>query len=52
MLGNKQQILDFLSKQDEESIFEITKKQEKSIRSMAQNRYWHAVICSTISDWS
>lgn len=52
MLGTKQQILDFLSKQDEESIFEITKKQEKSIRSQAQNRYWHGVVCATISDWS
>ena len=52
MIGNKQQILDFLSKQDEESIFELTKKQEKSIRSQAQNRYWHGIICSTISDWS
>lgn len=34
MLGNKQQILEFLSKQNEDSIFEITKKQEKSIRSI------------------
>ncbi len=52
MIGTKQQLIEFLSKQDENSIFELTKKQEKSIRSLAQNRYWHWIICKTISEWS
>jgi len=50
MLGNKQQILDFLLKQDEESIFEITKKQEKSIRTSCQVKYYFWVIVKMISE--
>lgn len=45
MIGNKQQVQEYLNKQNEEDIFELTKKKEKSIRSLAQNRfYWGYVI--------
>jgi len=45
MIGNKQQILSFLQDKDESDIFEIVKKQEKSLRSLAQNKfYWSIVI--------
>ena len=45
MLWTKQQILSFLQDKDESDIFEIVKKQEKSLRSLAQNKfYWSIVI--------
>lgn len=50
MLGTKQQIIDFLSKQDKESIFEITKKQGKSIRSNLQNKYYWGCVIDIISN--
>ena len=51
MIWNKILILEFLSKQDENSIFEIKKKQEKSIRSLRQNAYWHWIICKYVWDF-
>jgi hypothetical protein len=41
MLGNKQKALEYIKSLKDEDIVEVTKKQEKSIRSLAQNRYWH-----------
>ena len=52
MIGNKTEIITYLQDKKDDDIFEISKKQEKSIRSLAQNRYWHGIICKTISDWS
>ena len=52
MIWNKQQLIKFLSTQDENLIFELTEKQEKFLRSFAQNRYWHWVIVKTISNWN
>ena len=52
MIWNKTQAIEYINKLDDDSIIEVTKKQKKSIRSLAQNRYWHSVICKTISDWS
>ena len=45
MIGNNKTLIEFLSKQGENSLFELTKKQEKSLRSLAQNKfYWGIVI--------
>lgn len=52
MIWNKQKALEYISKLKDEDIVEVTKKQQKSIRSLAQNRYWHWIIVKTISDWS
>jgi len=52
MLYNKQKALEYIESLQDNDLVEITKKQEKSIRSIQQNKYWHSVICRTISDWS
>lgn len=52
MLGTKKDILEWLQDKKEEDIFEITKKQEKSLRSQAQNRYRWSCVVETISNWS
>lgn len=52
MLWNKTQVLDYINKLDDDSIIEVTKKQTKTIRSQLQNRYYHGIICKTISGWS
>ena len=51
MIWSKEEIIERLEKQ-KDWIFEASKKREKTIRSLAQNRYWHWVICKTISEWS
>jgi len=48
MIGNKQQILSFLQGKDESDIFEISKKQEKSLRSSLQLKYYWGVIIDII----
>jgi hypothetical protein len=40
MLGNKTQAIEYINKLDDDSIIEVTKKQEKSIRSKLQNDYY------------
>jgi hypothetical protein len=40
MIGTKQQVIEYLQDKKEDEIFEITKKQEKTIRSIAQNKYY------------
>lgn len=52
MIWTKEQVITYLEKDKEWDIYECKKKQQKSIRSMAQNKYYHAVICKVISDWS
>jgi hypothetical protein len=52
MIGTKKDLILKLQKAKEDDIFELKKKQQKTIRSMAQNKYYHAVICKVISDWS
>ena len=51
MIGNKQQILSFLQGKDESDIFEISKKQEKSLRSSLQLKYYWGVIIDIIWDF-
>ena len=52
MILTKQKALNYIESLKDEDIVEITKKQEKTIRSLAQNRYWHWIVVKTISDWS
>lgn len=52
MNWNKNEVIERLQNKDWDKVFEIKQKQEKTIRSSAQNRYWHWVICSVISNWS
>ena len=52
MIYTKQKALEYIESLNEEDLIEVTKKQTKSIRSLSQNKYRHAVICKTISDWS
>lgn len=51
MIGNNKTLIEFLSKQDENSLFELTKKQEKSLRSLAQNRFYFWYVVQIISDF-
>jgi len=51
MLGTKKDILEWLQDKKEEDIFEITKKQEKSLLSRAQQKYYFGVIVKIISDF-
>jgi hypothetical protein len=37
-----------MNEQEEELIFEIKKKQQKSIRSLAQNKYYFGVVVQII----
>lgn len=46
MIGNKTKLLEFLSKQDDGRLFEITEYKEK--RSLSANAYFH-VLCDKIS---
>lgn len=52
MIYTKQKALEYIESLNDDDMVEVTKKQTKSIRSNAQNRYWHWIICKTISDWS
>ena len=51
MIWNKQKALEYISKLKDESIIEVTEKQEKSIRSLAQNKYYFGVIVKMIWDY-
>lgn len=51
MIGNKKDIQEYLDKQNLDTLFEITKKQEKSLRSIAQNKYYFWVIVKMIWDY-
>jgi len=44
MLGNKQQIIDWLQGKKDDVIFELTQKREKTSRSLAQNRYYFLLL--------
>ena len=50
MLGNKTQAIEYINKLDDDSIIEVTKKQEKSIRSYAQCKYYFWVILKYICE--
>ena len=49
MIWKKEDIIKYLEWKD--WIFEITKKQEKNIRSLRQNKYFFWVIVKIISDY-
>lgn len=51
MIWTKEQIIDKLKEAKEDDIFELTKKREKSIRSIAQNKYYFGVVISEISNY-
>lgn len=50
MIGNNKTLIEFLSKQDEDTLFELTKKQEKSLRTYSQVKYYFGVIVKMISE--
>lgn len=52
MIWNNADSIKRLQKQKKDKIYEIKEIKEKNIRSKLQNRYWHGVVCKTISDWS
>jgi len=51
MLWTKQQILTYLEKDKDGDIYECTRKQKKTVRSLAQNNYYFWVIINIISDF-
>ncbi len=51
MIGNKEQILNYLEKDKDWDIYECTRKQKKSIRSLLQNNYYFWVVVPIISDF-
>lgn len=51
MIGTKETLIKILEKADDEDIFELIKKREKSIRSLAQNKYYWSVVVATIWDF-
>lgn len=51
MIGNKEKILEYLQDKDDQSIFEISQKRTKTIRSLAQNRYYFWIIIDVLSDF-
>lgn len=52
MIWTKPQILEHLNKQsDDDSIYELKKKQTKSIRSTLQNNYYWGVVIPIISQF-
>lgn len=50
MIWNKTQVLDYISKLKDDDIIEVTKKQTKSIRSLAQNKYFFGVVLKYICE--
>ena len=52
MIWTNQEIIDYISKWKSTDIYECVRKQTKSIRSLAQNKYYWAVVISIISKWS
>lgn len=51
MIWQKKEIIEFLKNQNDEDFFEIKKKQEKSIRTIAQNKYYFWVVLEYIADY-
>lgn len=51
MLGNKDIIIEWLSGKDNNSIFEITEKQEKTVRSNLQNKFYWDIVVKTIANF-
>lgn len=51
MIKTKTQILEYLFDKEDDSLFEIIERQEKSLRSIAQNKYYFWVIVKMISDY-
>jgi len=50
MLYNKQKALEYIESLQDNDLVEITKKQEKSIRSSCQNRYYFGVVLKYICE--
>jgi hypothetical protein len=48
MIKTKEQAIEWLQSLDDGTIVEISKKREKSIRSLAQNKYYWSVIVDII----
>lgn len=51
MIGNKEAVLEYLEDKKDEAIFEITQKREKTLRSLAQNRYYFGIVVNEISNF-
>jgi len=51
MIWNRKEIQEYLSSKTEEDIFEIKKKNKKSIRSLRQNNYYFWVVVPIISEF-
>lgn len=52
MIKTKLEIIKYLEQQKDDEIFDISKKQDKTIRSLAQNRYYWWYVVDTICKWS
>ena len=51
MIGNKEDIIEWLESKKDWAIFEVTEKREKTLRSIAQNRYYFWVVVNTVSSF-
>jgi len=51
MIWTKKQIINYLEKQNDNTLFEIKKKTEKTLRSIAQNKYYFWVVLDVIADY-
>lgn len=51
MLKTKTQILEYLEDKQDDDVFEIIKKKEKSLRSLAQNKYYFGVLVKEIGNF-
>lgn len=51
MIWTQEQVIEYINKQKEDSIFECVKKQKKSIRSLKQLKYYWWCVVAIISDY-
>ena len=51
MIWTKQDVLNYLEKDKEGDIYECSKKQKKTARTLAQNKYYFWIIVPTIADF-
>jgi hypothetical protein len=51
MIGKEQDVIEWMKDKKEDAIFEITQKREKTIRSLAQNRYYFWIIIDVLSNF-
>lgn len=51
MIWNKQKALEYIESLSDEDIIEVTKKQKKTLRSLAQNKYYFWVLLNYICEF-